>query len=70
MDRRHLKCLLWKTLWGLSVIALISAWVATRNGQVWGLNAEHLFWDALVLGVLAIPIKLDCHSCSVCRIGA
>ena len=66
MDRTHFKCRLWKALWGLSALSLILAWVAARSGSVWGYGMEHWFWDALILGVLAIPIKLDCHSCSVC----
>lgn len=66
MNQIH-KCWLWKGLWGLSALALIAAWVATKTGLVWGLGAEHWFWDALVLGILAIPIKLDCQACQVCR---
>jgi len=67
MDKRHFKCLLWKGLWLLGALSLVGAWIAGENGQVMGLGAQHLFWDALVLAALSIPIKLDCHSCSVCQ---
>ena len=71
MDRRHLKCWLWKLLWILSAAALIVAWVGIRGDKVLlGLNSLGWFWNALILGVLAIPIKLDCHTCAVCKIGA
>ena len=67
MDRKHFKCLLWKGLWGLSALAFLTACFAARkNMLIWGFGSEKLFWDALILGVLAIPIKLDCHDCSVC----
>lgn len=66
MMSQHWKCRLWKTLWGLGVLSLVFAWVATRTGFVFGLDAQHWFWDALIFTVLAIPIKLDCHTCDVC----
>lgn len=71
MDRAHFKCWLWKGLWGLAALSLIYTWwVATyRSDPVLGFGALYGFWNALVLGVLAIPIKLDCHTCSVCKIG-
>ncbi len=71
MDRRHFKCLLWKGLWGLSALSLIFAWMGSvQSNSVFGFGAQHWFWDALVLGVLAIAIKLDCHICDVCKIGS
>jgi len=69
MDRKHFKCLLWKALWGLGALSLVLAWVTGKSGQVFGLDAQHLFWDALIFAALSIPIKLDCHSCDVCGIG-
>ena len=54
-------------MWGLSALCVLLAWytnfaqstVATMGALAW-------FWNALVLGVLAIPIKLDCHNCATC----
>lgn len=70
MSKKHLKCWLWKILWVLSfgffVVAIIGA---LRGGPLLGLDPLLGFWSALVLGVLAIPIKLDCADCSVCRVG-
>jgi len=60
--------LLWKALWGLGALSLVLAWVADKSGQVFGLDAQHLFWDALIFVALSIPIKLDCHACDVCGI--
>ena len=69
MDRKHFKCLLWKGLWGLGVIALVLAFFAIQSGKVWGYDSLHWYAGALILAVLAIPIKLDCRSCTVCKIG-
>jgi len=68
MDRKHLKCLLWKALWGISVLSLIAAWFSLQD-TILGFNAQFWFWNGLLFGVLAIPIKLDCHSCDTCQIG-
>ncbi len=69
MDRRHLKCLLWKGLWALGAVSFILALVAANGGTgiILGFDAGYWFWVALVLAGLSIPIKLDCHSCSVCK---
>lgn len=67
---KHYKCLLWKGLWGLGALALILSWLAGEGGHMIGMSTEHLLWDALVLAVLSIPIKLDCHSCGVCGTGS
>jgi len=61
MDKKHLKCRLWKVLWGLSFLSLVLAW-SGFDGQYW-------MWNALVLAMLAVPIKLDCQSCKVCQAG-
>ena len=59
----HISCcikpLLGKVLWLLSAAALVLAWVASAsaNGMVFQIPVAHLFWDALILGVLAIGLK-------------
>lgn len=72
MDRTHLKCTLWKVLWGISALSIIAAWVSIKlatGGQppVFGLDALFWFWNALLFGMLSIPIKMDCQSCAVCQ---
>ena len=69
-SKKHLlKCWLWKVLWALSALALIVAWVGVmRRTAVLNVDPLFLLWNALILGVLAIPIKLDCHSCDVCGV--
>lgn len=47
----------------LSGIALILAWVATFRGTVFGLIAPHYYWDALILGVLALCTKIIWAEC-------
>ena len=70
INRKHFKCLCWKTLWGLGFLSLILAWITNYNqSAIIGYGALAWFWNALVLGVLAISIKLDCHSCDTCQIG-
>ena len=70
MNRKHIKCLCWKALWGLGFLSLILAWVTNyTQSSIIGYGALAWFWNALVLGVLAISIKLDCHSCEPCQIG-
>lgn len=64
---KHWKCRIWKALWGLGALSLILAWVSVGiRGTVLGLDPLAWYWNALVLVVLSIPIKLDCHSCEVC----
>ena len=70
MDKKHFKCLLWKLLWALSLISLVLVWVAGANNSVLGLPDAVWLWNSLIFGILSIPIKLDCHSCDVCGIGA
>ena len=44
----------------LSLIALASAWVTeVRGGPVFGLSQQHLFYDAIALGVLGIGCLVD-----------
>ncbi len=42
----------------LGVLALIGAWVAGAEGTVLGMSQQHLFWDAAVLLLVAIWLKL------------
>ena len=57
----------WKALWGLSAVSFVLACVAIKYGvAAFGIDAQHWFWNALILGVLATPIKLDCSACGVC----
>ena len=68
MGKHHMKCWLWKTLWVLAAIAFILAWVSVlRRATILNMDPLFLLWNALVLGVLSIPVKLDCHSCNTCN---
>ena len=61
------KCWIWKGLWVLAILAFVLALVASKNNAaVFSLDAAHWYWNALILGVLAVPIKLDCQACQVC----
>ena len=56
-------------MWGVAVLAFLLAWVSVlRKALILGLDPLFLLWNSLVLGVLAVPIKLDCHSCDVCGV--
>jgi hypothetical protein len=67
MLNHHMKCWIWKKLWALSALAMIVGWVAAiQNSPILGLQGIYWFMTALVLGVLAIPIKLDCTQCGTC----
>jgi len=57
-DNMH-KC--GKLLWILAFVAFILAWFSGTQGVVFGFNAQFWFWNALVLGVLAIPVKMGGH---------
>ncbi|MDP3778937.1 MAG: hypothetical protein Q8R30_02740 [bacterium] len=71
MDRKHFKCTFWKILWGLGALCVLFAWYTNfTQATIANMGALAWFWNALVLGVLAIPIKLDCHNCGVCGAGA
>ncbi|MBI3019703.1 MAG: hypothetical protein HYY60_00025 [Parcubacteria group bacterium] len=71
MDRKHFKCWLWKGLWALGFVAFVVALVASNGsaGAVFGFDAAYWFWVSLILVAHSIPIKLDCHDCSVCARG-
>jgi len=66
MDRKHFKCLFWKGLWGLGALSFVAALASLQSGVVYGFDAAVWFWIALIFVGLSIPIKLDCHACSVC----
>ena len=70
MGKKHLlKCWLWKGLWGFSFISFLLAWASVlMQVPIGPLDALFLFWNALILGVLAISIKLDCQTCEVCTV--
>ncbi len=72
MMKKHLvKCWLWKVLWVLSALSFILAWVSViRQAPIGQFDPLFLLWNALVLAVLAAPIKLDSHSCGVCGVNA
>jgi len=44
--------------WLAALAALICAWIAAAYGSAYGLDAGHWYSDAIVLGILAIPLKL------------
>lgn len=56
-------------LWLLGFVSLVFAWIAARNGGLMGYDA--LFWmmNALVLGVLAIPLKRRKKECGMGMMG-
>lgn len=67
MDKKHIKCWLWKGLWGLAALCFILAWVSViRQAPIGQFDPLFLLWNGLILGILAIPIKLDCHDCCGC----
>ena len=69
MSKHLIKCWVWKGLWALAAIAFILAWVSVlRRATIFNMDPLFLLWNALVLGVLSIPVKLDCHSCGVCGV--
>ena len=56
----HWNCCLWpmfgRLAWLLSVVAVVCAWVATpRANGLWGFGSLWYFWNAVALGVIAIP---------------
>ncbi|HWO07432.1 MAG TPA: hypothetical protein VNM40_02515 [Candidatus Paceibacterota bacterium] len=69
MGRHLLKCWLWKALWGLAVLCFVLAWVSVlRQAPIGQFDPLFLFWNALILGILAVPIKLDCQTCETCTV--
>ena len=70
MGNKHLiKCWLWKAMWVLAALSFILAWVSVmRRAPIGQFDPLFLLWNALVLGVLSIPIKLDCRKCGTCNV--
>ena len=70
MGNKHLiKCWLWKVMWGLAALSFVLAWVSViRKAPIGQFDPLFLLWNALVLGVLATPIKLDCKGCGTCNV--
>ncbi len=76
-SKMHWACC-WKpmlgvVLWTLGMLALVLAWVSIwRQNLVFGLEPLAWFWNALVLGVLALGCKgHGCrggHSCGSCEV--
>lgn len=58
-------------------MALVFAWIASgqQDGTFIGLPVAHLFWDALILAVLSLGLKVGKHcgghggNCEVCKPG-
>lgn len=71
LGKKHLiKCWLWKAMWGLAALSFILAWVSVlMRAPIGQFDPLFLLWNALVLGVLAAPIKMDCADCSTCNVG-
>jgi len=69
MNKHLLKCWLWKGLWVLSALSFILAWASViMQAPIGRFDPLFLLWNALVLAVLATPIKLDCNKCGVCNV--
>ena len=58
-------------LWLLSLLAFVFAWIASFRtaGTFLGLPVAHLYWDALILGVLALGVKVKNVTCYECQAG-
>ena len=67
----HLACC-WKpvvgtVLWTAGMLSLVMAWVAVYNrGLVLGLEPLAWYWNALVLGVLAVGCSGHSGHCGTC----
>ena len=69
MDKKHLKCWLWKGLWAVSALSFLMGWLSViLQAPIGPLDPLFLFWNGLILGVLATPIKLDCAACESCHV--
>lgn len=69
MKKHLIKCWLWKVMWALAVLSFILAWVSVlMRAPIGQFDPLFLLWNALVLGVLATPIKLDCQHCETCSV--
>lgn len=60
-DKEELMRVLWKTLWAAAALCLLAALVSIKDGvPLFGLSISFWYWNALVLGVLSIPVRLNC----------
>lgn len=49
-----------RVLVALGFVAVFAAWISeVRGGPVFGLTQQHLFFDAIALGVLGIACLVD-----------
>lgn len=60
-DKMHWRCC-WKPMLGIlfwlgAFVSLVCAWYA-RDAVFWGYSGLGWYWNALVLGILAIPLKM------------
>ncbi|MEK7554364.1 MAG: hypothetical protein AAB518_00025 [Patescibacteria group bacterium] len=58
-------------LWVAGAVALVLAWVSVSKGMVLGMDTSRWYANALILAVLAIPMKLkgrgmECE-CGTCK---
>ena len=61
------KMVLGKVLWVASALSLLLAWVAVyRRGLVFNLEPLAWYWNALILGVLAVGAKVEGSCYDVC----
>ena len=67
-NKKHLKCTLWKTLWGLATLLVVLTALNLLGVVVLAHEPLACLAFAAVLGILAIPIKLDCASCGRCSV--
>ena len=72
VGKHVIKCWLWKGMWVLAALCFVLAWVSVlRQAPIGQFDPLFLFWNALILGVLATPVKLDCQdTCSGCSVKA
>lgn len=58
-------------LWLAAIFTLVCAWIAGESGQTFGVSASTWYANALIFGVLAIPLKLKRHAadcgCQTCQ---
>lgn len=56
---RKQKYMLGKALWSLSLLSLLIAWFTiSGEGMFFGLDTITWYWNALIFGVLALPLKM------------
>lgn len=57
-------------LWIASIFSLVCAWIAGEGGATLGIASGTWYANALIFGVLAIPLKLKKHAagcdCATC----